>query len=95
MRAGTMPLPVDVQTLPVYVWEQAAGCRSTRWLTLHAVLPVARAANLVFWWLLLVYGGHLGRLVGRAVGRSNGRRPDRPASRTCSPTPHSPPPTSP
>jgi hypothetical protein len=25
MRAGTMPLPVDVQTLPLYIWERERG----------------------------------------------------------------------
>ena len=25
MRAGTMPLPIDVQTLPVHLWEQHRG----------------------------------------------------------------------
>ena len=25
MRAGTMPLPVDVEYLPIYLWEQSRG----------------------------------------------------------------------
>src|SRR5437016_353480 len=25
MSAGTMPLPVDVETLPIYLWEQGRG----------------------------------------------------------------------
>ncbi len=64
MRAGTLPLPVDVQTLPVWVWEQVRGKPFDPVSELHTVLPVARAANLVFWWLLLLYGGRLGNLWG-------------------------------
>lgn len=67
MRAGTMPLPVDVQTFPVWVWEQARGKPFDPVGELHTVLPVARAANLVFWWLLLVYAGRLGKLWGGAT----------------------------
>jgi hypothetical protein len=70
MRAGTMPLPVDVQTLPVWVWEQVRGKRFDPVGELHTVLPVARAANLVFWWLLLFHGGRLATLWG---GPSAGR----------------------
>ena len=68
MRAGTMPLPVDVQTLPVYIWEQYRGCEFDPLADLHAVLPVCRAANLVFWWLLLLYALRLGRTFGGAWG---------------------------
>jgi hypothetical protein len=68
MRAGTMPLPVDVQTLPVYLWEQHRGSEFDPLLELHIVLPVCRAANLVFWWLLLVYTMRLGRTFGGAWG---------------------------
>lgn len=64
MRAGTMTLPVDVQTLPVYLWEQGRGHQFDHEGELHTVLPVARAANLVFWWLLLAYAMRLGRTFG-------------------------------
>lgn len=70
MRAGTMPLPVDVQTLPLVVWERARGEPFHPVSDLHELLPVARAANLPFWWLLLIYGWRLGRLWGGpAAGR--------------------------
>jgi hypothetical protein len=70
MRAGTMPLPVDVQTFPVWVWEQVRGKRFDPVGELQTVLPVARAANLVFWWLLLFFGGRLANLWGGpAAGR--------------------------
>jgi hypothetical protein len=70
MRAGTMPLPVDVQTLPVYLWEQHRGQAFDPVAELHTVLPVCRATNLVFWWLLLAYAMRLGRTFG---GRWGGR----------------------
>ena len=70
LRAGTMPLPVDVQTLPVWVWEQFRGKPFDPTGDLDTVLPVARAANLVFWWPLLFYGGRLASLWGGpAAGR--------------------------
>ena len=68
MRAGTMPLPVDVQTLPVYLWEQSRGHEFDPVADLHTVLPVCRAGNLVFWWLLLVYTMRLGRTFGGTWG---------------------------
>ncbi len=68
MRAGTMPLPVDVQTLPVYLWEQHRGHEFDPGADLHTILPVCRAANLVFWWLLLIYTMRLGRTFGGAWG---------------------------
>ena len=64
MSAGTTPLTVDVQTLPVYLWEQARGEPFHPYKDIDALLPVARAANLVFWWGLLVYALLLGRLFG-------------------------------
>jgi hypothetical protein len=68
MRAGTMTLPVDVQTLPVFVWERHRGAEFDPVLDFHTVLPVARAANLVFWWLLLAYAMRLGRTFGGPWG---------------------------
>lgn len=68
MRAGTMPLPVDVQTLPVYLWERQRGQEFDPVQDLHTVLPVCRATNLVFWWLLLGYTMRLGRTFGGVWG---------------------------
>lgn len=68
MRAGTMPLPIDVQTLPVYIWERCRGAEFDPLLELHTVLPVCRATNLVFWWLVLAYSMRLGRTFGGAWG---------------------------
>lgn len=64
MSAGTMPLPIDVHSLPLYLWERAEGVTFDPMTDLTRLLPVARAANLVFWWLLLVYAMRLGRTFG-------------------------------
>ena len=66
MSAGTMPLPVDVQTLPIYLWERSRGTEFHAYRELESILPVARAANLAFWWLLLAYAMRLGRTFGGA-----------------------------
>jgi hypothetical protein len=68
MRAGTTPLPVDVQTLPVYLWERYRGTEFDPVRDLHTLLPVCRATNLVFWWLLLAYTMRLGRTFGGTWG---------------------------
>ena len=68
MRAGTMPLPVDVETLPLYVWERWRGAPFDVKADFSALIPVGRAANLVFWWLLLFYGWRLGHLLGGVWG---------------------------
>jgi hypothetical protein len=68
LKAGTMPLPVDVETLPIYIWEQLRGRPFDTVADFDAMLPVARAANLAFWWLLLFYGLRLGQLCGGRLG---------------------------
>lgn len=55
IKLGTMPLPVDVQTMPVYLWERLRGVAFDPRSDLSTILPVARAANLLFWWVALVY----------------------------------------
>jgi len=64
IRLGTMPLPVDVQTAPLYLWELARGQAFDPQADLPQLLPVARAMNLVFWWLLLVYAFGLAQHLG-------------------------------
>lgn len=68
MRAGTTPLPMDVQYAPIYLWEQVRGARFDveNPADFHTILPYARAMNLVFWWLLLVYGSRVGCMFGGA-----------------------------
>ena len=68
MSAGTMPLPVDVQTLPIYLWERNRGSEFHAYRDIATILPVARAANLVFWWMLLIYAMRLGRTWGGTWG---------------------------
>jgi len=66
MRAGTMPLPVDFQYLPIHFWERMRGqpfdVEDTK--DFHTILPYSRAMNLPFWWLLLTYGMLLARTFG-------------------------------
>ncbi|HKB42707.1 MAG TPA: hypothetical protein VKD72_40130, partial [Gemmataceae bacterium] len=48
MKLGTMPLPVDVQTLPLHLWEKWHGTPIDPVADFHKVLPWARAATLLF-----------------------------------------------
>ena len=64
MRLGTMPLPIDVETLPLALWERWRGAPLDPVGRLHQLLPWARASALVFWWLLLFYAGRAARSLG-------------------------------
>src|SRR5947209_1764716 len=64
MRLGTMPLPVDVETLPLYLWERSRGAPLDPIGRLHQLLPWARASALLFWWLLLFYAWRAARSLG-------------------------------
>jgi len=64
MRAGTMPLPVDVQTLPLSLWERGRGTPFRPATDRGEALPVARAMTLPFWWLLLLNACRLARRFG-------------------------------
>jgi len=67
MRAGTMPLPPDVQYLPIHWWERARGREfdvDNSIEDFHAILPYARLMSLPFWWGLLLYGTLLARAFG-------------------------------
>jgi hypothetical protein len=55
MRVGTMPLPVDVATLPVGIWERVRGEQFDPTADLGRILPVARMGSLAFWWVLVIY----------------------------------------
>jgi hypothetical protein len=76
LRQGTMPLPVDVFCLPLYLREKTrgvrfhvnAGGRDLRQDDLRAVLPWARLGTLLFAWILIVYGWLLGRHLAGAWG---------------------------
>ncbi|QDU22674.1 hypothetical protein [Urbifossiella limnaea] len=68
MSAGTLPLAVDAQTLPLYLWERGRGEPFHVYREMDVILPAARAANLPFWWLLLLYAMRLGRTWGGVWG---------------------------
>lgn len=63
MQLGTMPLPVDAQTFPLFLWEKWRGAPFDPVTDFQRLLPPARTMTLLFWWLLLAYG----RLAGRAL----------------------------
>ncbi len=68
LQLGTMPLPIDVQTLPLYLWESANGVQIDAHADLDRVIFWMRTGNLVFWWLLLWYGRQTGRLLAGPWG---------------------------
>ncbi len=70
LHLGTMPLPADLDTLPLYLWERWHGVTFDPVTDLPELLPWVRACTLVFWWLLLFYA----RLAGRALGGPWGGR---------------------
>ncbi len=70
LKVGTMPLPIDVETLPLYLHERYTGTRLNPVDDLPRLLVYARLGMLAFWWLLLVYG----RLWGRALAGPWGGR---------------------
>jgi hypothetical protein len=68
LQLGTMPLAIDVQTLPLHLWEAAHDTPFDVVNDQQTALFWARAGNLVFWWLLLWYGFQVGRLLAGAWG---------------------------
>lgn len=64
MTWGAMPLPIDVQTLPLYVIERWRGQPYEEIIDLKVMMPIARMATLPFWWLLLLYVMRWGRWLG-------------------------------
>jgi hypothetical protein len=70
LRLGTMPLPPDLQTLPLYLSERWHGIPFDAAADFERLLPWARAGTLVFWWLLLLHAWLAGR---RLAGPWGGR----------------------
>jgi len=64
LRAGTMPLPADVQLLPAWIIEQFRERPFNLDTDFGTVLTIARAGNLVFWWLLLYFVWRLAYRIG-------------------------------
>jgi hypothetical protein len=70
MKLGTMPLPVDVVTGPLHLWERCTGAPFDVAADFERLLPLARASTLAFWLLLLWYARRAGRmLAGPWAGR--------------------------
>jgi hypothetical protein len=70
LHLGTMPLPPDVQTLPLYLAERWRGQPFDVEGRMERLLPWARAGTLAFWWLLLLHAWLAGRsLAGPWGGR--------------------------
>jgi len=66
MREGTFPLAVDIQYLPIHIWEWHRGVPFDveNPTDFHTILPYARAMTLLFWWLLLIYAIRVGGTFG-------------------------------
>jgi hypothetical protein len=64
MKWGTMPLPIDLATLPLYVAERFRGQPFDAATEFDKMLPWARATNLLFWWTLLGMGWLCARQIG-------------------------------
>jgi hypothetical protein len=68
LQLGTMPLPIDVCTFPLFLWERWHHLRLDAVHGLENLLPWARTATLAFWWLLLIYARLAGRHLAGAWG---------------------------
>jgi hypothetical protein len=68
LRLGTMPLPVDVCTLPLSLWERWGGTPLDPVGDEEHLLPWARMGTLIFWWLLLTFGWRIGWLLAGRWG---------------------------
>src|SRR5262245_2159050 len=68
LNVGTLPLPVDVQTLPLAVAERLRGRRFDFDADWPVLLATARTMNLLFLGVLLAAGGWLGRQLGGPWG---------------------------
>ena len=71
LRMGTMPLPGDLATMPLYLYETWTGTTlELEHSDVSQPLFWARATTLLFWWLLLFYARAVGRhLAGLWGGR--------------------------
>src|ERR1051326_6550878 len=64
LNKGTMPLPIDVETLPLHLWSKWTGRTIDSAVDIDSLLIWCRVTDLIVWWLLLFYVGQMGRLVG-------------------------------
>jgi hypothetical protein len=70
LHLGTMPLPLDLYTLPLYLTERWRGTPFDLPGDVEQLLPYFRLGALLFWGLLLFYG----RLIGRHLAGPWGGR---------------------
>jgi hypothetical protein len=71
MRLGTMPLPMDLSTFPIFVYERWTGTRLDLFADMFPQLLFwCRAMILIFWAILLVSA----RVVGGSIGGPWGGR---------------------
>ncbi len=64
LQLGAMPLPMDLASLPAYLWERSSGeAVNFQQGAPYDQLFRARLAELPFWWLLLFYGRRIGRSI--------------------------------
>jgi hypothetical protein len=68
MKLGTMPLPINLQTLPLYLVERWRGKPFDVDKEMATILPWARTVTLFFWGMLLLYGMLIGREVAGPWG---------------------------
>jgi hypothetical protein len=68
LHLGTMPLPADLATAPLYFWERWHDTQIDPARDQVRILPWARATTLIFWWLLLFYGWRCGDLLAGPWG---------------------------
>src|SRR5207249_1340011 len=61
LSLGTMPLPTDVQTLPLYLAERWRGQPFDLAVDQEMLLPWMRAGTLIFWAVLLLHALLLGQ----------------------------------
>jgi hypothetical protein len=66
LRLGTMPFPMELDTVALALWNRGQGAVVDMADDLGRVLPCVRAGTLAAWWLLLFYGWRSGQqLAGR------------------------------
>ncbi len=70
LHLGTMPLPLDLCSMPIYLCERWRGTPFDLSRDIDALLPWYRLGTLVFWVLLLFYA----RLIGRQLAGPRGGR---------------------
>jgi hypothetical protein len=70
IHLGAMPLPIDLYTLPLYLWERWTGSPFDLSRDVGQLLPWFRLGAIIFWCLLLFYG----RLIGRCLAGPWGGR---------------------